>query len=104
MSCIITIISAFASRIAILFWWLLNPQSHNLPFESWILPGGLAIPAWLWTILGGIFLPWTTLAYVLLFPGGIVGVEWIVLVIALLIDVGGHTGTYRHRHYIWRRN
>lgn len=36
-----------------------------------------------------VFLPWTTLAYLLLLSGRIVGYEWVVLGIALLIDLAG---------------
>jgi hypothetical protein len=100
MSCITTILLVVISRIAIVVWWLANPQSRNLPYESWVLPGLPALPAWLWTLLGGIFFPWTTLAYLYLFPGGIVGTEWVVLVIAFLIDLAGHGGTYYHRNRI----
>lgn len=42
-------------------------------------------------------LTWT-LAYLLLFPGGIVGYEWVLLGIAFLVDLTGHGGTYRHRN------
>lgn len=105
MCCFTTIFLVLAPRIGIVIWWLQNPQSLNLPFASWILPGGLAFPAWLWMVLGGIFLPWTTLAYLLLFPGGIEGYKWIVLGVALLIDLAGHGGTYRHRNRIpYRRS
>lgn len=97
MSCFTTIFLGLISRIGIVIWWLQNPQSHNLPFASWILPGGLTFPDWAWMVLGGIFLPWTTLAYLLLYPDGIMGYKWIVLGIALLIDLVGHGGTYRHR-------
>ena len=98
MCCITTILLVLISRIAIVYWWLANPQSHDLPFKNWVIPGLPALPAWLWTLLGGIFLPWTTLAYLLLFPGGIVGYEWVVLGIALLVDLAGHGGSYRHRN------
>jgi hypothetical protein len=50
--------------------------------------------------VGAIFLPWTTLAYLFLFPGGIVGYEWIVLGVAFLIDIASHGGTYYHRSRI----
>jgi hypothetical protein len=62
------------------------------------------IPGWLWTLLGAIFLPWTTLAYLFLFPGGIVGYEWIVLGVAFLIDLASHGGTYYHRSRIRMRS
>jgi hypothetical protein len=51
-------------------------------------------------LLVGIFLPWTTLAYLILFLGGIIGYEWIVLGIAFLIDQASHDGSYFH----WNRN
>jgi len=31
----------------------------------------------IWVILGIIFLPWTALKYVMVFPGGIVGFDWV---------------------------
>jgi hypothetical protein len=39
-------------------------------------------------------------AYLFVFPGGIVGYEWIVLGVAFLIDLAGHGGGYRHRDRI----
>lgn len=105
MCCLTTLFLVFISRIAIVVWWLMNPQSRDLPFASWVLPGGLVFPSWLWALLGLIFLPWTTLAYLFLFPGGIVGVEWAILVIAFVFDVAGHGGSYRQRDRIpGRRN
>ena len=100
MCCFTTIFLVLVSRIGIVVWWLLNPLSHDLPFANWTLPGGLAFPAWLWTVVGAIFVPWTTLAYLILSPGGIAGYEWIILGIALLIDLAGHSGSYRHRRRI----
>ena len=97
MCCLTTIFLVLGSRITILVWWLMDPQRFNLAFKNWVLPGSFAISAWIWTLLGGIFLPWTTLAYVFVFPGGIVGNEWIVLGIAFLIDLAGHGGGYHHR-------
>jgi hypothetical protein len=96
MCCITTIFLVLLSRIGILVWWLVNPQSHNLPYANW----SLSLPAWLLTLVGAIFIPWTTLAYLLLFPGGIMGYEWVVLGVAFLIDLAGHGGSYRHRNRI----
>ncbi len=100
MSCIATIFIVFVSRIAIFIWWLTDRALFTLAFKNWAIPGNLVIPEWIWPILGFIFLPWTTLAYLFLFPGGIVGYEWIVLGVALLIDLAGHGGSYRHRNRI----
>ncbi len=100
MCCITTLFLVLISRIGIIIWWLVNPQVRDLAFKHLILPGGLAFPAWLWTLVGAIFLPWTTLAYLFVFQGGIVGYKWIVLGVALLIDLAGHGGSYRHRHRV----
>ena len=97
MCCITTIALVFTSRIALFVWWLADRPLFNLAFQNWTLPGGIVLPAWVWTLLGGIFIPWTTLAYIFLFPGGIVGFEWLVLGIALLVDLAGHGGSYRQR-------
>lgn len=97
MCCISTLILVLLSRLGILWWWLTNPGAHDAPFQSWVLPGGTTLPGWLWTLLGAIFIPWTTLAYLLLYPGGITGYEWAILVVALLVDLAGHGGSYRHR-------
>ena len=100
MCCFVTLFLVLISRIGIVYWWLTNPQSHDLPFKSWVLPNVSVLPGWLWTLVGAIFLPWTTLAYLFLFTGGIVGYEWIVLGVAFLIDLASHGGTYRHRSRI----
>ncbi len=97
MCCFTTIFLVLASRLGILLWWLQNPEAHNLPFADFVLPGGLSFPGWLWTLVGAIFLPWTTLAYLLLYPGGIEGIKWLILGVALLVDLAGHGGSYRHR-------
>jgi hypothetical protein len=102
MCCFTTIFLVLGSRIAIIVWWLSDPQRFSLAFKNWGLPV-IAVPAWIWTALGGIFLPWTTLAYLYVYPGGVVGYEWIVLGVGLLIDLAGHGGGYYHRHRIPRR-
>jgi hypothetical protein len=98
MCCITTLVLVLASRIAIVIWWLTDRQIFTLAFKNWALPGNLVVPVWVWPLLGFILLPWTTLAYLFVFPGGIVGYEWIVLAVGLLIDLTGHGGSYRHRN------
>ena len=50
MCCLTTLFLVLISRIGILVWWLANPLLRNAPFESWVLPGMTAFPAWLWTL------------------------------------------------------
>jgi hypothetical protein len=104
MCCITTIFLVLASRIAIVVWWLVDPQRFTLAVKSLPLPGIFNLPVWAYTLVGFIFLPWTTLAYLYVFPGGIVGFEWIVLAAAFAIDLFGHSGSYRHRNRVLRRS
>lgn len=97
MCCITTIALVLGSRIALFLWWLSDRQIFTQAFKNWAPLGNFIVPVWIWALLGAIFVPWTTLAYLFLFPGGIVGYEWIVLGVALLIDLAGHGGSYRNR-------
>ena len=82
MCCFFTLLVFLGPRIAGIFWWLFQPARWNLAFSSWI-----------WPVLGLIFLPWTTLMYVILAPGGIVGIfEWGFLILAIVFDIGSYAG------------
>jgi hypothetical protein len=72
-------LAAFFPRIGTLLIWLARPNYFSAAFNN----------SWLWPILGIIFLPFTTLMYVLLWtPGiGLVSWDWFWLVMAILIDV-----------------
>ena len=86
MCCVITILLLIGPRAAALLWSLVEP-SRWLVFDNVIVP-----------ILGVIFLPWTLLAYVLLAPDGIGGIEWVLIIIALLADTGSFgAGAYGNR-------
>ena len=43
-------------------------------------------------MLGLIFVPWLTLMYVIVAPGGIVGLDWLWLGLALVADIGSYSG------------
>jgi hypothetical protein len=64
-----------------LIWWLLNPLRWQATFSSFI-----------WPLLGFLFVPWTTLMYVLVAPGGVIGFDWLWLGLALLGDIGMYAG------------
>ncbi len=106
MCCITTIFLVLIARIGIIVWWLIDPQRFTQAADTLNRPIGFSLPAWIWGVLGFLFLPWTTLAYLYVFPGGITGYEWLILVVAILFDLSGHGGGYRHRHRIrqWRRS
>jgi len=86
MCCLISIASMLGPRLGILVWYLLRPERWQATFDTWI-----------WPLLGSLFLPWTTLAYVLVHPHGITGVEWVIIILAVFIDLGSHGGGYKSR-------
>ncbi|MDH4139801.1 MAG: hypothetical protein OEV43_04450 [Coriobacteriia bacterium] len=79
--CLLAAALAGAPRLTFLLWWLFQPGRITWTFD-----------AFMWPLLGVIFLPWTTLVYVVVFPGGIVWFDWVFLVIALLADLGSYGG------------
>ena len=81
MCCFLTILALLGPRALVLVWWLLEPLRFQATFDSIILPA-----------LGLIFLPWTLLMYVLVVPGGIVGIDWLWLAIALVGDIATYSG------------
>jgi hypothetical protein len=83
MCCIFSVLLFLGPRAGILIWWLINPVLWQATFSSFI-----------WPFLGFIFLPWTTLMYVLVAPGGsgIVGFDWIWLGLAVLADISMYAG------------
>jgi hypothetical protein len=85
MCCVFTLLLLLGPRFAGAMWWLLQPA-------RWVGALG-AFQNWLWPLLGIIFLPWTTLMYVIVAPGGINGLwEWLFIGLALIADIGSYTG------------
>ena len=79
-------------------WWLFQPLRWQEAFNN-LFGGGLW---WLWAILGIVFIPWTTIMYVIVAPGGIVGWDWLWLGLMLFADIvsyGGGIGRKRIPNY-----
>ena len=68
---------------------------------TWLTTGliGRAIDGVLVAVLGFLLLPWTTLAYVLLYDSGrrVAGFEWVVVALACAIDLSSLLGGRRMR-------
>lgn len=96
MGCLFGIFAGLFPRLGVLLIWLARPALFTAAF------GGSAIlPA-----LGLVFLPFTTLLYVLLWtPAGLPALSWLWLILAVLIDVGGwgSTGYANRDRYVRRR-
>jgi hypothetical protein len=82
MCCFFTILLLLGPRVAAPIWWLVNPLRWSNAFNG----------SWIWPVLGIIFLPWTTMMYVIVFPGGIAGWDWLWLGLGLLADIAWWAG------------
>jgi hypothetical protein len=76
-------------RIFGAFWWLFQPMRWENAFTQWA--GSFW---WTWAILGLVFIPWTTLMYVLVAPGGVEGWDWLWIILMLVADIASYAGGY----------
>jgi hypothetical protein len=81
MCCLVLTAGFLGPRIALLVWWIFGDRVDR------------AFDSWFWPLLGLIFLPWTTLAYLLVWSPvvGVDGGEWIVVALGFLADVLTYT-------------
>src|SRR5262245_42359907 len=91
MPCLFAIIGGFAPRIALLLLWLFTNMVTSV-FNSWTL-------SWLWPLLGIIFLPYTTLFYVLVaYPLGNANIwGWLCVLLGFVIDLRSYGDAYEGR-------
>jgi len=88
MPCLIALFALISPRLA-LFFVLLFSNMIQRAFDGWLLP-----------ILGFFLLPWTTLAYVVMWDVGtreVSGFEWFIVGLAFLVDLGSYFGGKRAR-------
>ena len=81
MPCCLMIIAAMFPRFALVVMWIVGY-------------GGRAFDTALWPVLGFFFMPFTTCAYVIGMNenGGFHGWSLVLLIVAVIFDVGGHGG------------
>jgi len=90
--CFFLLFAALGPRFAVLAIWIFGDRV-DLAFDSWLLP-----------LLGLIFLPWTTLMYLLVwsFPGGVSGAEWIIVGLGVVFDVLTYSARSAQSRYATR--
>ncbi len=94
MCCAFLTLFLLGPRVFNAFWWIFRPVLWRAAFAGWF-GGGLW---WLWPILGIVFVPWTTLMYVIVSPGGLLGWDWLWLGLMLFFDIVSYTsGAARQR-------
>jgi hypothetical protein len=90
MGCFVVLLGAFFPRVALVLVWLFTNYVERA-FDMFLIP-----------LIGLIFLPYTTLAYVLVYSpaGGIQGFDWFWLVLGLVLDIGSYgSGRRARRHH-----
>ncbi len=86
MCCLFTVLVFLGPRVAGLIWWIAQPT-------RWVGATGVsAFQSWIWPVLGLVFVPWLTLMYVIVAPGGIFGLDWLWLGLALFADIASYGG------------
>jgi len=87
--CALAVLGLVGPRALIVFWWLVDASHWSAIF------GGLILP-----LLGFLFLPWTTLAYVLVWStDGLSPFAWLIVALAFLADIGFYGGgAFRNRY------
>lgn len=81
MPCFVALFALISPRLALFF---------ILIFSNWV---GRAFDGWILPVLGFFLLPWTTLAYVVMYriePPGVDGFDWFIVVLAFLVDLASY--------------
>ena len=87
--CLFALGAAFFPRLAVLFIWLFTPLVNR------------AFTMVIWPILGIIFLPFTTLTYVLVYNPvvGVTGWGWFWVILGLVLDISSYSSSaYTNRN------
>jgi hypothetical protein len=87
MPCLLALLALISPRLALFFIWIFS-NLLSRAFDSWFVP-----------LLGFFLLPWTTLAYAVMWDSGhkVTGFEWFLVVLAFLIDLSSYAGGDRVR-------
>ena len=88
MPCLVALLALISPRLA-LFAIFVFSNMIDQAFDGWLLP-----------LLGFFLLPWTTLAYTVMWDVGthtVNGFEWFIVVLAFLADLGSYAGGRSYR-------
>jgi hypothetical protein len=86
--CFVLLLGAFAPRLALVLMALFNDEITRAFDGNWVVP-----------FIGWLFLPYTTLVYVLVhwWQGDVTGFFWFFVVLAFLSDLSSYFGSYARR-------
>ncbi len=80
MGCFVVLFALISPRLALFF---------TLVFSDWV---GDAFDGWVLPVLGFFLLPWTTLAYIVMWQitPGVNGFEWFIVILAFFVDLASY--------------
>ena len=89
MGCLVLLFALISPRLAIIAAWLFSDVMERA-YDAWLVP-----------VIGFFILPWTTLAWAWMYDSGpglrVDGLEWIIVGVAVLFDLGSLFGGARSR-------
>ena len=88
MACLVVLLAFISPRLA-LFAIFLFSDLLSRAFDSWFVP-----------LLGFFLLPWTTLAYAVMWSASsnqVTGFEWFIVILAFVTDLGSYASRGRAR-------
>ena len=90
LGCLIAFGAAFAPRLVLVLAWIFGSRWDNVWNGNWIAP-----------LLGIIFVPYTTIMYLLVWsPAGIHGFDWVWLAFGVMLDIMKWSQIVRNRQGI----
>jgi hypothetical protein len=86
--CLAALLALISPRLALVAVWLFS-NILSRAFDSWLLP-----------LIGFFVLPWTTLAYAIMWDLGtlrVSGFEWFIVILAFVADIASYAGGRSYR-------
>jgi hypothetical protein len=79
--CLLILLGGFGPRIAFAAWWIFGDKV-DAAFDGWI-----------WPLLGLLFLPWTSICYVLAWGAldGVSGAGWLLVALGFMFDIASYS-------------
>lgn len=87
MPCLIALFALISPRLALFAIWVFS-NLLSRAFDSWVVP-----------LIGFFLLPWTTLAYAVMWDSSnrVYGFEWFVVALGFLFDLASYSRVERRR-------
>jgi len=82
MCCLLLVAGFLGPRFAFLIWWIFGDKVDA------------AFSTWVWPLLGVLFLPWTSLAYVIAWGPihHVSGAGWLLVALGIALDLATYAG------------